>query len=127
MQIGLSNNEFLFGVMVATGACRMAWRRKLRHMAEPPLRRPLWASLGTELFVVVMLIFTCRVAIADWPSVPRRASVNSTLPVADTGDTVALSVTGLPTLVVARLDVSTRDDTPGFTVTVTLPVDGRKF
>ena len=82
MQIGLSNNEFLFGVMVAAGACRWTWRRKLRQMAEPPLRRPLWASLGTELFVVVALIFTCRVAVADWPSVPS-GSMEPTLRVGD--------------------------------------------
>ena len=82
MQIGLSNNEFLFGVMVATGACRLMWRRKLRRMAEPPTRRPLWASLGTELFVVVALIFTCRVAVADWPSVPS-GSMEPTLRIGD--------------------------------------------
>ncbi len=82
MQIGLSNNEFLFGVMVATGACRLMWRRKLRRMAEPPARRPLWASLGTELFVVVALIFTCRVAVADWPSVPS-GSMEPTLRIGD--------------------------------------------
>lgn len=82
MQIGFSNNEFLFGVMVAAGACRWAWRRKLSRMAEPPLRRPLWASLGTELFVVVALIFTCRVAVADWPSVPS-SSMEPTLRVGD--------------------------------------------
>lgn len=82
MQVGLSNNEFLFGVVVATGICRWAWRRKLRRMAEPPLRRPLWASLGNELFVVVVLIFTCRVAVADWPSVPS-GSMEPTLRIGD--------------------------------------------
>lgn len=82
MQIGLSNNEFLFGVTLVTGLCRLAWRRKLRSMAEPPLRRPLWASLGTELFTVVALIFVCRVAVADWPSVPS-GSMEPTLRVGD--------------------------------------------
>ncbi len=82
MQIGLSNNEFLFGVMLLTGLCRLAWQRKLRTMPEPPLRRPLWATLGTELFVVVALIFTCRVAVADWPSVPS-GSMEPTLRVGD--------------------------------------------
>ena len=82
MQIGLSNNEFLFGVMVATGACRWAWRRQVSRMTDPPLKRPLWASLGTELFTVVVLIFTCRVAVADWPSVPS-GSMEPTLRIGD--------------------------------------------
>lgn len=82
MQIGLSNNEFLFGVMVATGACRWAWRRRQRRLPEPSVQRPLWASLGTELFPVVALIFVCRVAVADWPSVPS-GSMEPTLRVGD--------------------------------------------
>ncbi|MDL2337938.1 MAG: signal peptidase I [Pseudomonadota bacterium] len=82
MQIGLSNNEFLFCATLVTGLCRLAWRLKLRAMPEPPLRRPLWASLGTELFVAVALIFTCRVAVADWPRVPS-GSMEPTLRVGD--------------------------------------------
>lgn len=82
MQIGLSINEFLFGATLVTGLCRFAWRWKLRKMPEPPKRRPLWASLGTDLFVVVALIFTCRVAVADWPRVPS-GSMEPTLRVGD--------------------------------------------
>lgn len=82
MQIGLSINEFLFCATLLTGLCRWTWRWKLRAMPEPPKRRPLWASLGTDLFVVVALIFTCRVAVADWPRVPS-GSMEPTLRIGD--------------------------------------------
>lgn len=82
MQIGLSNNEFLFGVTLATGACRWVSRRLSRQTPELPARRPLWVSLGSELFPVVALIFACRVAVADWPSVPS-GSMEPTLRVGD--------------------------------------------
>ncbi len=82
MQIGLSFNEFLFCATLATGLCRLAWYLKVRAMPEPPSRRPLWATLGQELFVVVALIFVCRVAVADWPRVPS-GSMEPTLRVGD--------------------------------------------
>ncbi|MEI2677352.1 MAG: signal peptidase I [Burkholderiaceae bacterium] len=82
MQIGLSINEFLFCAMLATGLCRFAWRWKVRAMPEPPKRQPFWAMLGADLFVVVALVFTCRVAVADWPRVPSE-SMEPTLRVGD--------------------------------------------
>ncbi len=82
MQIGLSINEFLFSATLVTGLCRWAWHRKVRAMPSAPIRRPLWASLGADLFVVVALIFTCRVAVADWPRVPS-GSMEPTLRVGD--------------------------------------------
>lgn len=82
MQIGLSNNEFLFCAMLATGACRLASRRRWREATQTPTRRPFWVSLGSEVFVVVALIFTCRVAVADWPRVPT-GSMEPTLRVGD--------------------------------------------
>jgi signal peptidase I len=39
-------------------------------------------SFGSELFVVVALMFTCRVAVADWPRVPS-GSMEPTLRVGD--------------------------------------------
>ena len=82
MQIGLSNNEFLFCATLLTGLCRIAWSRRLRALPEPPTRRPLWATLGSDLFVVVALIFTCRIAVADWPRVPS-GSMEPTLRIGD--------------------------------------------
>lgn len=82
MQIGLSINELLFCATLLTGLCRLAWSLKSRSLPEPPLRRPLWATLGAHLFVVVALIFTCRVAVADWPRVPS-GSMEPTLRVGD--------------------------------------------
>jgi signal peptidase I len=82
LQIGFSINEILFLLSVATGMCWVVWRFKLRRMAEPPARKPLWVSFGSELFVVVALMFTCRVAVADWPKVPS-GSMEPTLRVGD--------------------------------------------
>jgi signal peptidase I len=81
MQIGFSINEILCLLSLATGACWLAWRRRLRRQPAPE-RKPLWVSFGAELFVVVALMFTCRVAVADWPKVPS-GSMEPTLRVGD--------------------------------------------
>ena len=82
MQIGLSINEFLFCATLVTGLSWSAWRVKLQSMPEPPARKPYWALFGAELFVVVAMMFTCRVAVADWPRVPS-GSMEPTLRVGD--------------------------------------------
>ena len=82
LQIGFSINEILFLISLATGLCWLAWRVKLRRMSDPPAKKPLWVSFGAELFVVVALMFTCRVAVADWPKVPS-GSMEPTLRVGD--------------------------------------------
>ena len=81
MQIGFSVNEILCLLSLASGACWLAWRRRLRRQ-PPPERKPLWVTLGAELFVVIALMFTCRVALADWPKVPS-GSMEPTLRVGD--------------------------------------------
>jgi len=81
MQIGFSINEILCLLSLATGACWVAWRRRLKRQPAPE-RKPLWVSFGAELFVVVALMFTCRVAVADWPRVPS-GSMEPTLRVGD--------------------------------------------
>ena len=85
MQIGFSINEMLFIATLATGMLWLAWRLKLRgwsQRGEVPISKPLWVSFGAELFVVVALMFTCRVALADWPKVPS-GSMEPTLRVGD--------------------------------------------
>ena len=47
-----------------------------------PEKKPWWVSFGAELFIVVGLMFTCRVAVADWPKVPS-GSMEPTLRVGD--------------------------------------------
>ena len=81
MQIGFAINETLFLLTLVTGGCWLAWRRRrARHpVAE---RKPLWVTFGAELFIVVALMFTCRVAVADWPKVPT-SSMEPTLRVGD--------------------------------------------
>lgn len=80
MQIGFSINELLFVLTVLTGASWAAWRvRRHRRPASP--HRPFWA-FGSDLFLVVALMFTCRVAVADWPKVPS-GSMEPTLRVGD--------------------------------------------
>src|SRR5512138_2719223 len=82
VHIGFSINEILFLLSMATGLCWVAWRLKLRRMSEVPEKKPLWVSFGAELFVVVALMFTCRIAVADWPKVPS-GSMEPTLRVGD--------------------------------------------
>jgi signal peptidase I len=82
MQIGFSINEILFLATLATGACWVAWKLKTRRLAEEPEKKPLWVSFGAELFIVVALVFSCRVALADWPKVPS-GSMEPTLRVGD--------------------------------------------
>src|ERR1044071_7637172 len=82
LEIGFSINEILFLVSLATGLCWVAWRFKLKSLGAAPAKKPLWVSFGSELFVVVALMFTCRIALADWPKVPS-GSMEPTLRVGD--------------------------------------------
>jgi signal peptidase I len=82
MQIGFSVNEMLFLATLATGACWVAWKLKLRRLAAEPDKKPWWVNFGAELFIVVALMFSCRVAVADWPRVPS-GSMEPTLRVGD--------------------------------------------
>lgn len=82
MQIGFSINEILFLATLATGACWVAWRLRVRRLGGVPARKPWWVHFGAELFVIVALMFTCRVAVADWPKVPS-GSMEPTLRVGD--------------------------------------------
>ncbi|HEX3141984.1 MAG TPA: signal peptidase I, partial [Rhizobacter sp.] len=81
MQIGFSINEILCLLSLASGACWWARRRRTRR-ATPPEAKPFWLTLGADLFVVIALMFTCRVAVADWPKVPS-SSMEPTLRVGD--------------------------------------------
>ena len=69
MQIGFSVNEILCLLSLASGALWLAWRQRLKRHPWPE-RKPIWVTLGAELFIVIALMFTCRVALADWPRVP---------------------------------------------------------
>ena len=82
VQIGFSINEILALATLATGACWVAWKLRTRRLGAVPEKKPLWVSFGAELFVVVALMFTCRVAVADWPKVPS-GSMEPTLRVGD--------------------------------------------
>ena len=65
------------------GACWIAWRLQAAQARRPCRRRSrCGCSFGAELFVVVALMFTCRVAVADWPKVPS-GSMEPTLRVGD--------------------------------------------
>jgi len=82
--IGFSVNEALFLATLASGACWLAWRRRRRRARDDAAgaRSPWWLNLGAELFVVIALMFGCRVALADWPRVPS-GSMEPTLRVGD--------------------------------------------
>ncbi len=81
-QLGFSINEILALATLATGACWVAWKVRRRRLGAEPEKKPLWVSFGAELFIVVALMFTCRVAVADWPKVPS-GSMEPTLRVGD--------------------------------------------
>ncbi|KNZ34452.1 MAG: hypothetical protein AD742_02505 [Methylibium sp. NZG] len=80
--MGFSINEILFLATVLTGALWVGWKLKLRRAGGAPAAKPLWVSFGADFFVVVALMFTCRVAVADWPKVPS-GSMEPTLRVGD--------------------------------------------
>jgi signal peptidase I len=82
VQLGFSINEILALCTLATGGCWVAWKLRQRRAGFDPEHKPVWVSFGAELFVVVALMFTCRVAVADWPKVPS-GSMEPTLRVGD--------------------------------------------
>jgi len=79
MEIGFALNEILALLTLATGALSLLWWRLRRTGSQ---RKPWWVGWGAELFAVVALIFTCRVALADWQRVPT-SSMEPTLRVGD--------------------------------------------
>lgn len=81
-RLGFSINEWLALGTLATGACWIAWKLRIRRLGAVPEKKPWWVSFGAELFVVVGLMFTCRIAVADWPKVPS-GSMEPTLRVGD--------------------------------------------
>jgi len=82
MRLGFSINEILALATLATGTCWVAWKLRTRRLGSVPEKKPWWVSFGAELFIVVGLMFTCRVAVADWPKVPT-GSMEPTLRVGD--------------------------------------------
>lgn len=82
VKIGFSINEMLALATLATGICWVAWKVRQRRPGFDPWRKPLWVSFGAELFIVVALMFSCRVAVADWPKVPS-GSMEPTVRVGD--------------------------------------------
>ena len=82
VQLGFSINEILALATLATGSCWVAWKVRKRRLGGEPGKKPLWVTFGAELFVVVALMFTCRIAVADWPKVPS-GSMEPTLRVGD--------------------------------------------
>jgi signal peptidase I len=82
IQVGFSINEILALATLVTGGCWVAWKLRMRRLRAVPEKKPLWVSFGAELFIVVALMFTCRVAVADWPKVPS-GSMEPTLRVGD--------------------------------------------
>jgi len=81
-RLGFSINEILALATLVTGTCWVVWKQRTRRLGSVPEKKPWWVSFGAELFVVVGLMFTCRVAVADWPKVPS-GSMEPTLRVGD--------------------------------------------
>ena len=82
MQIGFSINEMLFPPRWSPARPGSRGASKLRRLGAEPVKKPWWVHFGAELFIVVALMFTCRVAVADWPRVPS-GSMEPTLRVGD--------------------------------------------
>ena len=79
MKLGFALNEILALLTMLSGVLSLAWWIMRRR---GPAAKPWWVAWGAELFTVVALIFTCRVALADWQRVPS-ASMEPTLRVGD--------------------------------------------
>ena len=79
MKLGFALNEILALLTLLSGALSLAWWIMRRRGQTA---KPWWVAWGAELFTVVALIFTCRVALADWQRVPS-ASMEPTLRVGD--------------------------------------------
>lgn len=79
MKIGFALNEVLALLTLATGLLSLAWWRMRRRGRTA---RPWWVSWGADFFAVVALVFTCRVALADWQRVPS-SSMEPTLRIGD--------------------------------------------
>lgn len=79
MKIGFALNEVLALLALATGLLSLAWWRLRRGGRRD---KPWWAHWGADFFAVIALIFTCRVALADWQRVPT-SSMEPTLRVGD--------------------------------------------
>ena len=91
VQIGFSINEILAVALLTSAASWFALHRRHRRLvagnrvhpdAHKPLRSGSGAALFAALSAVVALLFTCRVALADWPKVPT-GSMEPTLRVGD--------------------------------------------
>lgn len=79
MKIGFAFNEVLAMLLLVTGSLSLAWallRRRGRH------HKPWWVHWGADFFAVIALVFTCRVALADWQRVPS-GSMEPTLRIGD--------------------------------------------
>jgi signal peptidase I len=79
VQIGFSLNEWLAVLAAVTGVLALAWRFQRRRGVK---HRPLWVTWGADFFGVIVLVFGCRVALADWKQVPT-GSMEPTVRVGD--------------------------------------------
>jgi len=80
-EIGFALNEALMVATVSTGALALAWRWQ-RRRGRAGTAKPWWVNWGADFFVVIALVFGCRVALADWMHVPT-GSMEPTLRVGD--------------------------------------------
>lgn len=79
MKIGFAFNEVLALLLLATGTLTLAWALLRRRGRQD---KPWWVHWGADFFTVIALVFTCRVALADWQRVPS-GSMEPTLRVGD--------------------------------------------
>ncbi|HTH80355.1 MAG TPA: S26 family signal peptidase, partial [Ramlibacter sp.] len=80
-EIGIGVIEY---ITIATAVCGICWLIARRRRAHIAVRRkkPLWVTWGAEMFGILLLVLTGRVALADWPNVPS-GSMEPTVRVGD--------------------------------------------
>jgi signal peptidase I len=66
-------------LLLVTGSLTLAWSLLRRRGRS---EKPWWVHWGADFFTVIALVFTCRVALADWQRVPT-GSMEPTLRVGD--------------------------------------------
>jgi signal peptidase I len=79
--IGFALNEALLIGTVVTGTLALAWRVQ-RRRGRAGEGKPWWVSWGAEMFLVLALVTSGRVALADWMHVPT-GSMEPTVRVGD--------------------------------------------
>jgi signal peptidase I len=81
-EIGIGVMEYITMATAVCGICWLLARRRAQIHIHSRRKKPLWVTWGAEMFGILLLVLTGRVALADWPNVPS-GSMEPTVRVGD--------------------------------------------